>query len=229
MTGSTLGHPSKVPTTAVEAIKEYDEYIALKQTFTGVKLQHLIRKVDIHVLPQLMIIYLLSYIDRSNVGNAKLFGALNDLGMTGQDWNTALSVFFVTYALGGTPSNIALKRFGSRKWLPLLLTTVATILICTGLQNNFGGWTAFRLLLGFVEAGMITGCSYVLSEYYSPDELHSRISIFYSGASAAGAFSGLLAYGIGQLDHVWGYRGWRWIYVIEGHVVTNAPDPFPAN
>ena len=51
---------------------------------------------------------------------------------------------------------------------------------------------------------------------YSPHEVHTRMTIFYMGASAAGAFSGLLAYGIGQLDGTWGYRGWRWIFCLEG-------------
>lgn len=158
----------------------------------------------------------MSYIDRTNVGNAKLFNALHDLGMTSQQWNTALSVFFVTYALGGVPANILLKKLGPRIWLPTMMLSVSIILVCSSLQNNFGGWTAFRILLGLVEAGVFPGCSYVLTTWYSPDEVHSRMTIFYSGASAAGAFSGLLAYGIGQLDGTWGYSGWRWIYCLEG-------------
>ncbi|KAL4797764.1 major facilitator superfamily domain-containing protein [Aspergillus venezuelensis] len=159
-----------------------------------------------HVLPQLILIYLMSYVDRSNVGNAKLFGVESDLGLSSQQWNTCLSIFFVTYALGGVPSNIALKRFGPKIWLPALLLSVACILVFTSLQANFGGWAAFRVLLGVFEAGVFPGCSFVLTSWYSPKEVHSRMAIFYSGASAAGAFSGLLAYGIGQLDHTWGYR-----------------------
>ncbi|OJI99433.1 hypothetical protein ASPVEDRAFT_60462 [Aspergillus versicolor CBS 583.65] len=176
----------------------------------------LVRKVDLHVLPQLIIIYLMSYIDRTNVGNARLFGVEPDLGLSSQQWNTCLSIFFVTYALGGVPSNIALKRFGPKIWLPALLLSVSSILVFTSLQVNFGGWAAFRVLLGVFEAGVFPGCSFVLTSWYSPKEVHSRMAIFYSGASAAGAFSGLLAYGIGQLDYTWGYRGWRFIYCIEG-------------
>ncbi|KAL1855819.1 hypothetical protein VTK73DRAFT_8461 [Phialemonium thermophilum] len=183
---------------------EFDEYLDLSRDFSGPRLRKLVRKIDWHVLPQLIIIYLMSYIDRTNVGNAKLFGALPDLHMSGQDWNTAL------------PSNIALKRFGPKIWLPLLLLTVSLVLIFSSLQSNKAGWTAFRVLLGFFEAGVFPGCSFVLTYWYSPEEVHTRMSIFYCGASAAGAFSGLLAYGIGHLDHTWGYRGWRFIYCIEG-------------
>ncbi|KAL4883545.1 major facilitator superfamily domain-containing protein [Aspergillus karnatakaensis] len=195
---------------------EYHEYLELSQHFSGERLKKLVRKVDWHVLPQLILIYLMSYIDRTNVGNARLFGVESDLGLSSQQWNTCLSIFFVTYALGGVPSNIALQRFGPRIWLPFLLLSVACILVFTSLQNNFSGWAAFRVLLGVFEAGVFPGCSVVLTAWYSPKEVHSRMAIFYSGASAAGAFSGLLAYGIGQLDHTWGYRGWRFIYCIEG-------------
>ncbi|KAL4884123.1 major facilitator superfamily domain-containing protein [Aspergillus karnatakaensis] len=173
-------------------------------------------KNSYHVLPQLVLVYLLAYIDRSNAGNAKLFGALEDLHMSGQQWNTALSVFFVTYAAGGVPSNIILKRIGPRIWLPTLLIGCGVTVICAGLQSTFGGWTAFRVLLGFFEAGIYPGCSFILTTWYSPKELHTRMTVFYSAASIAGAFSGLLAFGIGHLDHTWGYRGWRWIYILEG-------------
>lgn len=113
-----------------------------------------------------------------------------------------------------------LKRVGSRFWLPTLLIGCGIIIICAGLQNNFGGWTAFRVLLGFIEAGIYPGCTFILTAWYSPKELHTRMTVFYSGASLAGAFSGLLAYGIGHLDHTWGYRGWRWIYVLEGLIAV---------
>lgn len=158
----------------------------------------------------------MAYIDRSNTGNVKLFGALEDMHLSGQDWNTALCVFFATYALGGTPSNIALKRWGPKFWLPTLLAICGVINVCQGLQSSMAGFTCMRLLLGLVEAGIYPGCSYVLTNWYSPDELHSRMTIFYSGASLASAFSGLLAYAIGHLDYTWGYRGWRFIYIIEG-------------
>ncbi|CAG9988810.1 unnamed protein product [Clonostachys byssicola] len=195
---------------------EYNRFLELSHEFTGGKLKKLIRKCDFRVLPQLIIIYLMSYVDRTNVSNAKLFGAMEDLGLSGQQWNTCLSIFFVTYAFGGVPSNIALKRFGPRIWLPVLLTTVSLILIFTSLQQNYAGWAAFRVLLGLFEAGVFPGCSFILTQWYSPEEISARMGFFYSGASAAGAFSGLLAYGIGQLDYTWGYRGWRFIYCIEG-------------
>ncbi|KAL4963961.1 major facilitator superfamily domain-containing protein [Aspergillus stella-maris] len=197
-------------------LTEYEYYRQLSASFTEERLDKLLRKVDYHVLPQLILVYLLAYIDRSNAGNVKLFGALEDLRMDGTQWNISLSIFFITYAAGGMPSNIMLKRVGPRFWLPTLLIACGTMIICAGLQSSFGGWSAFRVLLGFVEAGIYPGCSIILTTWYSPKELHTRMTVFYSAASIAGAFSGLLAYGIGHADYTWGYRGWRWIYIVEG-------------
>lgn len=198
--------------------QEYVEYLDLDGVFQGEKLNKLIRKVDFHVLPQLIVLYLLAYIDRTNVGNAKLFGVLKDLGISGTQWNVALSVFYASYSFTGPFANIALKRVGPKIWLPCLLLGCSLVTFCTSLQRKYAGWVAFRVLLGFVEAGIFPGCSFVMSNWYAPKEVHTRMALFFSAASASGAFSGLLAYVIGQLDGTWGYRGWRFIYGIEGFV-----------
>lgn len=153
------------------------------------------------------------------------------MNLTGQQWNTGLSVFFVTFAafavsvpiliiwpplISSSPSNIMLKRVGQKIWLSTLITGIGIVSLCAGLQVNYAGWISFRLLLGVVESGVYSGCTYTLTSWYSPKELHSRMTLFYSGGALSGAFSGLLAFAIGQLDHTWGYRGWRFIYVIEG-------------
>jgi MFS family permease len=120
------------------------------------------RKVDWHVLPQLIFIYLLSYADRSNVANAKLYGAATDMKMSSTQWNIGLSVFcgwlghsstaptdtsesVITYALAGPPSNMALKRFGPKRVLPIILLCVSFVLIGSGCASTFGQWIALRM------------------------------------------------------------------------------------
>lgn len=126
----------------------------------------------------------------------------------------------ITFALAGTPSNIALKRFGPRRVLPTLLLCLSFVLIGSGCANSFPQWIALRLLLGVFEAGIFPGCCYTLTTWYTPAQLHGRTTIYFTGGVLAGAFSGLLAYGIGHLDGTWGFHGWRFIYVIEGIVTT---------
>ncbi|KAK4686269.1 hypothetical protein P7C73_g3857, partial [Tremellales sp. Uapishka_1] len=214
-------------------VEEYGEYLALNEVFQGKKLTKMTvrgrfpfilharssvtkRKVDWHVLPILIWIYLLSYCDRGNVGNAKLFGATKDLHMTSQQWNTGLTLLFVTYALGAPVSNLLVKRFGPRAVMPSSATLVGVVLLCAGLVKTKPQWYATRLLLGLVESAMYPACTYTLTTWYTPAQIQSRMSVFYLGGVFSGAFSGLLAFGIGQLDYTRGWRGWRWIFVIEG-------------
>lgn len=75
------------------------------------------------------------------------------------------------------PSNIALKKYGPKFWLPTLLTICGIINIGTGCQSNMAGFTSLRLLLGLAEAGIYPGCSFVLTNWYSPHELHGRMTI----------------------------------------------------
>ncbi|WVW80169.1 hypothetical protein I302_102146 [Kwoniella bestiolae CBS 10118] len=197
---------------------EYQEYVQLNEEFSGEALKKLTRKIDWRVIPQLIFMYMLSYIDRGNVGNARLFGAQTDTKLSNTDWNIGLSLLFITFGFGGLPSNILVKKFGPKKVLPVLLTGIGACLIGAGASHNRAQWFALRLLLGLFEAGMYPGCTYTLTTWYTPAQIHSRTTIYYLGGVLSGAISGLLAYGIGQMDGRAGQRGWRYIYWIEGAI-----------
>jgi MFS family permease len=94
----------------------------------------------------------------------------------------------------------------------MFLWGVATV--GQGLVQNQPGLIAMRLLLGLFEAGFFPGCVYLISMYYKRYELQWRLNLFFCGAILAGAFSGLLAYAIANLDGLAGYRGWRWIFIM---------------
>jgi MFS family permease len=94
----------------------------------------------------------------------------------------------------------------------MFLWGVATV--GQGLVQNQPGLIAMRLLLGLFEAGFFPGSVYLISMYYKRYELQWRLNLFFCGAILAGAFSGLLAYAIANLDGLAGYRGWRWIFIM---------------
>lgn len=83
--------------------------------------KRVLRKCDLHVLPMLYILYMLSYLDRINIGNARIQGLEKDLGMVGNDYNIALQVFFVPYILLEVPSNILLRRIAPPTWLSFIM------------------------------------------------------------------------------------------------------------
>ena len=143
-------------------------------------------------------------------GNAAIQGMLEDLDMTGDDFNVALFIFFVLYILFEVPSNIIIKRISPSTWLSGIMFCWGIITIGQGLVKTKGGLQAMRLLLGFFEAGFFPGCLYLISMYYKRYELQWRFNIFFTGSILAGSFSGLLAYGIAHMDGIRGYSGWRW-------------------
>ncbi|KAJ5556682.1 hypothetical protein N7494_000597 [Penicillium frequentans] len=183
--------------------------------------KQMIRKIDIRLVPMLAILYLISHLDRANIGNAKILGLTEDLGLSGIQYNIALSLFFVPYILLEVPSNILLKRFARPSvYLGTLIVIWGSIMTLTGVVKNFGGLLAMRLLLGIFEAGFFPGSVYLCSLWYMPRELGTRVGAFFCASALSGAFSGLLAAGIGKMDGIGGYAGWRWIFIIEGLVTV---------
>jgi MFS family permease len=88
--------------------------------------------------------------------------------------------------------------------------------VCLGVTQNYTGLLVVRIILGIAEAGLYPGVAYYLTMWYCVDEMAIRQGLFFSAASMAGAFSGLLAYAIAKMDGVGGYQGWRWIFILEG-------------
>ncbi|KFY39708.1 hypothetical protein V494_03885 [Pseudogymnoascus sp. VKM F-4513 (FW-928)] len=173
-------------------------------------------KMDIRLIPALTILYLLSFLDRGNIGNANIQGLSDDLGLSGPEYNLCLTVFFFTYCLFEIPSNLLLKKLRPSIYLPSIMVLWGTCTVCLGVVQNYHGLLAVRIFLGVAEAGLYPGVAYYLTMWYCASEMQMRQSLFYSGASIAGAFSGLLAYGINNMNGIGGYEGWRWIFIIEG-------------
>jgi hypothetical protein len=96
-----------------------------------------VRKIDWHLLPPLTLLYILSFIDRSNIGNAKVAGMNDDLGLTGAQYNMALTVFFFPYAVFEVPSNIVLKLVRPSRWMCLLVISWGTVRFMVRRLNSF--------------------------------------------------------------------------------------------
>ncbi|EMD40831.1 hypothetical protein CERSUDRAFT_111415 [Gelatoporia subvermispora B] len=173
-------------------------------------------KLDLHVLPALALLWLASFIDRTNIGNANIAGLPQDLHLHGIQFNTALAVFYVPYILVELPSNWMLKRMRPNRWLPAWVAIWGAVTTLSGLVQNFGGLIAIRFFLGLCEGGLLPGIMLYLSTLYRPHELQQRVGIFYASASLSGAFGGLLATAIAKMNGIGGLAGWRWIFILEG-------------
>jgi hypothetical protein len=117
----------------------------------------LLRKIDVHLIPTMTLLYLLSYLDRVNIGQAKLDGLLESLKLTSAEYNACLSVFFATYVVFEIPSNLIIKRLRPSRWIPMIMITWGIIMTLMGLANSYGSLLACRLLLGAAESGLFPG------------------------------------------------------------------------
>ncbi|PPJ59309.1 hypothetical protein CBER1_04233 [Cercospora berteroae] len=181
------------------------------------KEKKLVRKLDLHIIPVVMLLYLLSFLDRVNIGNARLYGLEEDLGLSSSQFQTAVSILFVTYVVSELPSNLILKGYvRPSRWIAFITVSWGIIATLTGVVQSYAGLIVCRLLLGLVEGGLFPGAAIYLTFFYTKHELALRIGYLFVSAALAGACGGLLAYGIGFMDGVAGQRGWRWILIIEG-------------
>ncbi|EPT02052.1 hypothetical protein FOMPIDRAFT_1119230 [Fomitopsis schrenkii] len=158
------------------------------------------RKVDMRILPVLSALYLCCYLDR---GNAKLEGLTTQLDLTGNKYNVAL---------------VCLTMFS--RWLPGITIAWGIVLTLMGIVKNYPQLVAVRCCLGIAEAGILPGATYYLTLWYPRHMLQLRIALFWGGSTVAGAFSGLIAYGVSFMSGTAGLLGWSWLFIIEGIVTV---------
>ncbi|KAI7891673.1 major facilitator superfamily domain-containing protein [Mucor mucedo] len=176
----------------------------------------LIRKLDTRLLPFLSLMYLFSSLDRSSLGNAVLDNFEQDVGITPDQFNTCVTIFYVGFLIFQVPSNILLKRFTARRWLPLLMMLWGSIACLHAGVKSYSQLMTLRFFLGFFEAGFFPGVIYFLTCFYKKNEMATRIALFWGSTVAAHAYAGILAYGILQLRGSGGLAGWQWLFLIEG-------------
>nr|KAK5441280.1 hypothetical protein LTR18_007124 [Exophiala xenobiotica] len=174
-----------------------------------------VRKLDFYLLPFLSLMYFFNSVDRSNLGNAKTDGLDKDLHFTGNDYSLLILLFYVPFGLCDLPLNLLTKRLSGKVMLPTLMFGWGSLALIQCAAKNFGGLLAIRLILGIFEAGFFAGVVFYMTLFYTRGELGFRIAIFFGSALLAAAFSGLISYGVFQINHV-SVKGWMWLFIIEG-------------
>ncbi|KAI5207663.1 hypothetical protein AUEXF2481DRAFT_401539 [Aureobasidium subglaciale EXF-2481] len=177
----------------------------------------LVRKLDWRILPCCWTLYLLGFLDRANIGNAKTGGLEEDFNLTSNQYSIIVLVFFLSYLVCEVPANMILTRVKPHIFLPGLGLVWGTFAALMGATQNWTQLAGMRFLLGVAEAGFAPGCAFFLSSWYRKYELATRFAFLYSSVPIAGAVSGLLAGLITDyMDGVSGLAGWRWLFILEG-------------
>ncbi|PSR97093.1 hypothetical protein PHLCEN_2v4374 [Hermanssonia centrifuga] len=184
--------------------------------------ERLVRRIDIRLVPSSMFIYLLCFLDRSNIGNAKLLNSatgdslVQTVHISDQQYLVALMIFIVAYTIFETPSNYMLKKFRPSRWIAVLMFGWGVMTMVLGAVQNFAGMVVVRFLLGAFEAGLFPGMIYCLTFWYKPEERALRAALILACATLGGAFGGAIAFGVGHMNGVGGLDAWRWLFILEG-------------
>ncbi|KAI0739493.1 MFS general substrate transporter [Daedaleopsis nitida] len=188
----------------------------------GVDVHKVLRKLDLRLLPFVSLLYLLSFLDRANIGNAKVAGLSQDLHLTGLQYNLCAAIFFIPYCFFEVPSNLALKVVKPSRWIPFIMFCWGIVMLSMAFVKNFAGLITARVVLGMTEpdvvfkAGLFPGVTFYLCTWYPRAAQAQRVGIFLSAATVAGAFGGLLAFAIEKMNGIGGLAGWSWIFLLEG-------------
>lgn len=171
------------------------------------------RKLDTHLVPLLGACYLLAFLDRSNVGNARIAGLETDLHLTSSDYDWLLTAFYISYIIFGFLA-IMWKVVAPHRWAAFCVLGWGIVSTAQAGTSSWGGMMALRFLMGIFEVAYGPGVPYLLSFFYLRHELGLRAGLFLSAAPLANTFAGALAYGITSGNPA--LAKWRVLFLVEG-------------
>ncbi|VCU69602.1 Putative tartrate transporter [Pigmentiphaga humi] len=173
------------------------------------------RKISARIIPLMMLLYLMAFLDRVNIGFASL--TMNqDLGFTPYIYGWGAGIFFIGYFFFEVPSNLILEKVGARLWIARIMLTWGLISSAMAFVSGTWSFLTLRFLLGVAEAGFLPGMLLYLTYWFPARHRAKFISLFMAAvplASAIGSpISGLLV----GMDDLMGLRGWQWLFILEG-------------
>jgi MFS family permease len=173
------------------------------------------RKATRRLIPFLFLIYVVAYLDRVNVSFAQL-QLEDDLDFSDTIFGIGAGIFSLGYVIFGVPSNLALARFGARRWLAAIMIAWGVISASMMFIGGPGGFYVLRFLLGAAEAGFFPGIILFLTWWFPERRRTPALALFLTAVSVAYVFGGPLSGGLLELDSFAGLDGWQWLFLIEG-------------
>ncbi|CAI0647413.1 unnamed protein product [Colletotrichum noveboracense] len=174
-------------------------------TWTEEEEKALVKKIDLFLMPTICI------------GNAKIAGMADDIGLSSSQYSIVLVVFFIGYVLFEPPSNMILVRTRPSLYLPFIMALWGVLTCIMSVVKEYHHLIVLRVFVGIMESGFAPGILLIISSWYRRGEQSRRFAVFMSAAILSGAFGGLLAGAITSgLEGAHGIRGWRWLFIVEG-------------
>lgn len=173
-----------------------------------------IRKITWRIVPFIMILYLIAYIDRVNIGFA-VITMKEDLGFTSSILGFGAGIFFLGYFLFEVPSNIILHKVGARIWIARVMVTWGIIAGGMAFIESSTSFYVMRFLLGIAEAGFFPGIILYLSFWFPARNRAGVIALFMAAAPIATAIGSPISAALLEMHGIMGLAGWQWMFLIE--------------
>ncbi|RPD61293.1 MFS general substrate transporter [Lentinus tigrinus ALCF2SS1-6] len=196
---------------------DVDDRAAVVPAHTPEEERRLVRKLDMRIMPMACIMYLFAYLDRTNLGNARLQGLPRDIlhgDPTGVLFDWVNSAFFFSYILCQIPATVISKLFPPRTWLGCAAIGWGICSVLMSTAFNFAGLFVARVGLGVFEACFGPGIPLYMSFFYTKEEMGMRMAYWFGFAAVAGAFGGLIAFGVQHVHAA--VANWKLLFIIEG-------------
>jgi ACS family tartrate transporter-like MFS transporter len=177
--------------------------------------QQTLRKISWRIVPFIMLLYFVSFIDRVNIGFASLT-MNNDLGFSSAVFGFGAGIFFLGYFLFEVPSNIILDRVGARLWIARVMITWGIISVGFAFIKGETSFYALRFLLGVAEAGFFPGIILYLSYWFPTQRRAQVVSFFMAAAPISTVLGSPLSGALLEMDGIAGLKGWQWMFILEG-------------
>lgn len=178
------------------------------------------KKIDRHILPLMMILYWVQFMDKTTLGSSAILGIRTDTHLDANQYNWLGTIFYIAYLVFEYPQNLALQRFPVGKWMSANITCWAIALTMHAACKNFGGLMACRIILGICEGSITAGFMIVTSMFYTRAEQSVRVGYWFLMNGTAQIISGFLAFGVLHIKTN-GFAPWQWFMIITG-VITLA-------
>ncbi|KAL2857226.1 major facilitator superfamily domain-containing protein [Aspergillus pseudoustus] len=178
--------------------------------------KRLVRRLDYRICSWVCLMFFALQLDRGNISQALSDGMLDDLGLSTNQYNYGMMIFYLCFLSAEVPSQMVSKKLGPDVWIPIQMVVWSVIGILQCLITGEKSFYATRALLGLVEGGFIPDALLYLSYFYTNRELPMRVALFYCSSHFTYIIAAFLAFGILHMRSIGGWEGWRWLFALEG-------------
>ena len=173
------------------------------------------RKIDMHLMPLMCLMYLMTFADKTTLGQSAVLGIIKDTHLTALGFNWLGTIFYLSYLAFEYPQNLALQYFPVGKWLSVNIFVWAVALLAHAACKSFGGLFAVRFILGMCEGAITPGFMIVTSMFYTREEQTRRVGYWFTMNGVAIIFLGLVSFGLLH-THNPNFHPWQWLMIITG-------------